>query len=135
MTLAHDRLQRLARAQGEMLRALEAQLAQEERKAFALSATRAELDALTSEGDSDRLALLPAALRRMADAETRLKRTLMVVDSLRRQLLSAKSRQKALTAKARLLRQALERKQVEEEALESVLAAAAKASRKHDVLS
>jgi hypothetical protein len=104
------------------VKVLEARLVQRELAVAALSAARSELDKVASESDGVRLAFLPAALRGMVEADSQIRQALLDVEDLRRQLLSAKSRQKALTTRARQLHVALERKAGEQEALDTALA-------------
>ena len=70
-----------------------------------------------------------------ARAEADLNAVRMRLVEFRRELLSAKHREKALDTRARLLRSAIVRKLAEEEALETTLVMAAKASGKHEVIS
>jgi chromosome segregation ATPase len=125
----------LARAQGEMVKVLEAKVAQQEHVAASLSAARAELDRLASTAGAAGLAFMPVALRSLAAAEGELSTVNMSLDALRKDLLAAKGREKALENRARLLRSTMERKAAEENALETALVMAAKASGKHDVVS
>lgn len=132
MTGGQVRMLRLARAQGEMVKSLELRLAQAERRLAAISESRAELDRLAA--GTGGLAFLPAALRKLAAAEAELCEAVAACGEARKQLLAARVRQKTLDARARLLRQAHERKTGEGEMLETTLALGTKASGKQDVL-
>lgn len=127
-------MMRLAQAQGELVKSLEARFAQQERVVAALTASRAELDSLASSGGIGGLAFLPVALRNLAAAEAALSEANRKLEDVRKELLSAKGRHKALDTRARLLREASERKALEEDTLETALLMAAKASGKHDVV-
>ena len=69
------------------------------------------------------------------ETEAQLKTAMAKMDALRRQLLNAKGRQKAITTKERLMREVSVRKEDEESALETTLAMRAKVSGKPDVMS
>lgn len=127
-------MMRLARAQGEMVRSLEARLTQQERTVASLSALCAELDRLVSSGGSGGLAHFPGALRALAAEEAALREARMELDNIRSQLIAAKARHKSLDQRAKGLREAWERKTGEEEALEAALVMTAKASGKADVV-
>ena len=135
MTGGHARILRLARAQGEMVKALESKLAQQDRIVAALFAARGEFDRLASAAGAAGLAFLPMVLRSLATTEAELREVEMRLDGLRKDLLAAKSREKALEKRAKLLWSAMERKTVEEGALETALVMAAKASGKQDAVS
>lgn len=135
MTVGQARMTRLAQAQGQLVKRLEARLAQHERTLAALTAAWSELDGIASSGGSGRLAFLPQTLRSLATAEVAMRDAQIVLNDIRGQLLAAKARHKALDQRAKMLREAWERKSGEEDMLETVLLIAAKASGKHDVVS
>lgn len=134
MTVGQARMTRLAHAQGQMVKRLEARLAQHERTVATLAATWAELNRLASSGGSGRLAFLPQTLRSLAAAEVALRDARIELDDIRGQLLAAKARHKALDQRAKVLRDTWDRKVEGENVLETVLLMAAKASGKADVV-
>ena len=127
-------MMRLVRAQGDMVRNLEARLTQQELKVASLSALCAELDKLVSSGGLGGLAHFPGALRTLAAEEAALRDARVELDSTRNQLLAAKARHKALDQRFRLLRENWARKTLEQDALETALVMTAKASGKADVV-
>jgi hypothetical protein len=129
------RLQRLAQAQVAITKVLEARLVQQERQVAALSASRDELDAIASGSRTIDVAFLPSVLRNLFAMEKQLKEASYKMDEVRRQLLDAQSRQKAVAKRLRLAREAQERKEDEEDALEVAMAMCTKASGKPGVVS
>jgi hypothetical protein len=125
------RLARLVRAMGEMVSALEAKLVLGERRLARLSDMRSEIDSLASKAHP---ASLPSVLRSLTVLDAELKQVLIEVESLRRQLLEANGREKAISVRLRLLRDVAERKISEEQALETSLIMMAKASGKRGVV-
>lgn len=130
-----DRLARLAEAQGSMARAVEIKLAAAERAIALLLAARAEIESLAAAPAAAHMALLPPALRKLVDLDKRLASARAEADALRRQLIAARGREKAFGKLEKQLRDSLARKAAEEEALETALGMAAKASGKADVVS
>ena len=112
----------------------EAALLRCEREEAALTAARRELDTIAAELGEARPAFLPAALHRLAATEQLLLQAAAEVQEARRKLLSARGRQKSIAERQRLLRSAAERKTMEQDALETALTMAAKASGKDDVV-
>jgi hypothetical protein len=135
MTERWRRLMRMARAQDEVGKALEARLWREERRMKTILDESVEFDRLAASAATTVPAAVPALLRGLAATELRLKQLETETEDLRRALLSAKCRQKVLCSKQKQLREAVERRLGQEHALETALAMAAKASRKHGVLS
>lgn len=133
MTGGQKRLLRLAQAQSDMVKNLEARLAQHERRASTLSAARSELEGLAAGAGG--LQHLPHVLRKLVATEVEMNEVRVEIDALRGQLLTARSRQKSLDGRARLLGEAIERKSAELEALETALVMMAKASGKTGVVS
>jgi len=125
------RLARLVRAMGEVVSALEAKLVLGERRLAGLSVMRSEIDSLASKAHP---ASLPAVLRSLTVLDAELEQALIEVESLRRQLLEAKGREKVISVRLRLLRDEVERKVAEEQALEASLLMMAKASGKRGVV-
>lgn len=134
MTGKPKRLKRLARAQGELVKVLEAGLLRAEQKAAAHSATQAQLDAMAVKAGQTQPAMLPALLRSLSATESQVKQARLDVESIQQRLLAAKSREKAIAARAKLFGEAEMRKAGEEEALETTLAMGAKASGKGRVV-
>ena len=134
MTSRTQRLARLLRAQGEVVKIREAELLRCERSQAALSATRGELDAVTTELAQARPAFLPAALHRLVETDQLLLKARAEVEAARQELLAAKGRQKSIAGRERMVRSAAERKAAEGDALEQALIMAAKASGKDDVV-
>lgn len=112
----------------------EAELLRCERRLAAFTAARGELDAAATGLAQARPAFLPAALHRLAEADQLLMMAGAEVEEVRQKLLAAKGRQKSIAGRERMLRSAVERKAAEEDALESALIMAAKASGKDDVV-
>jgi chromosome segregation ATPase len=128
------RLLRLARAQAEMVKALESKLAQEERSIAVISRKSAEIDTLATGAGAINPASLPAMLRSLASLDSELKQITMEADRLKRQLLEAKGREKVISTRLKLLRDSAERKMTEEQAMETTLVLMAKASGKRGVV-
>ena len=84
--------------------------------------------------DARHLVFHAAGLRRLADAEAAFAASRADADRIRRELLAARGREKALSARAALFRSRKARKAGESEALEVSLNMSAKASRKTGVL-
>jgi hypothetical protein len=129
-----QRLKRLARAQEELVKVLEAGLLRAEQQSAAHSAAQAQLDAMAVKAGLTQPALLPALLRGLAAAEAQVRQARLEVESIQHRLLAAKSREKAISSKAKLLGDGELRKAGEEEALETSLAMGAKASGKGRVV-
>lgn len=132
---APERLARLAEAQGAMAGAVEIRLAAAERTIALLLAARSEIENLVAAPGEAHMAFLPPALRKLVDLDLRLASARAEADSIRRQLIAARAREKAFGKLERQLRGSLARKAAEEEALETALSMAAKASGKADVVS
>ena len=130
-----ERLARLGGAQGGMARAVEMKLAGAERAIGLLLAARGEIEALAAAPAQAHMAFLPVALRKLAELDARLASARAEAEAFRRQLMAARAREKAFAKRERQLRDALARKAGEEDALETALSMAAKASGKPDVLS
>jgi hypothetical protein len=128
------RLARLARAQGEMMKVLEAKLAREERRIAVVSSKRAQIDILATRAGAYQPASLPMMLRSLAGLESQLKQIMMEADRLRRQLLEAKVREKVISDRLTLIRDSAERKVLEEQSMETTLVLMAKASGKGGVV-
>lgn len=124
------RMARLARSENELARSLEARFIAEDQKARSLQASVDELVRITNAAPLSHLPFHGTALKRLADAETGLKECRARAESIRGDFISARARAKALIAKAAFLSLASERKILEEEALETTIAMAAKASGK-----
>jgi hypothetical protein len=129
-----ERLRRLARAQGELVKVLEAGLLRAEQQAAAQSAAQAQLDAMAVKAGQAQPALLPALLRSLSAAESQVKQARREVERVQQRLLAAKGREKAIASRAKRLGDGELRKAGEEEALETALAMGAKASRKGGVV-
>ncbi len=128
-----DRLARLGEAQAAMAKAIEMKLAAQEGAISLLLAARAEIAGLATTAAGMHMAFVPAALRRMADLDADLASARAEADSLRRRLIDARGREKGFGKRERQLREALARKAVEEQAVETSLSMGAKASGKPDV--
>lgn len=134
MSAKTDRLLRLARAQAAMVKVHEAGLMRAEQRLHALSTERRELDAMAVKAAASQPSLLPSLLRSLAAAEEEERRTRAGMEALQKKLLTARSREDAVTSRANVLGQAEARKSGEEEALETALLMRAKASGKGGVV-
>jgi hypothetical protein len=130
-----QRLQRLARAQGELVKALEMKALRAEREVATLSAARRELDELATRAGHSQPSLLPSLLRNLSATESSLENAQSVVKNLRDRMREAKSREDAMERRAGHSSQTHLRKRGEEDARETALLMSRKASRKGDVLS
>ena len=92
--------------------------------------TQVVIDILDGKVQPKQTVQIEELVKRLADAETGLKECRARAESIRGDFISARARAKALIAKAALLSLASERKILEEEALETTIAMAAKASGK-----
>lgn len=135
MTQQLQRLERLMRAQEKLMKGLEERLAREERTIAALQQGWMEMNRFADSAVTADPASLPALLRHLAAAELTLKKKQLETDDLRRELLSARAREKISSVKVRQLREARERQVTEAALLETALAMAAKGSRKRSVVS
>ena len=117
------------------MKALEARLAGEERRAAELSFSKMEIEGMASRVGAIHPASVPVMLRRIAMLDLQLKKIVAERDDLRQKLLVARGRQKVITARWKLLRDSAERKAAEEQALETALVMGAKVSGKGDVVS
>jgi hypothetical protein len=129
-----QRLKRLARAQGELVKVLEAGLLRAEQQAAAHSAAQSQLDAMAVKAGQTQPALLPALLRSLSATEAQVKQSRLDVEKVQQRLLAAKGREKAISSRAKSLGDGELRKAGEEEALETTLAMNAKASGKGRVV-
>ncbi len=134
MTINPERLRRLARAQGELVKMLETTLLRAEHKSAALQAEQAQLDSMAATAGQTQPALLPALLRSLAATGQQMRLAETEVEKTRNSLLAAKSREKAMTGRAKRLEDVELRKSIEEEALDTALAMGAKASGKGGVV-
>jgi hypothetical protein len=135
MTQQLQRLERLMRAQGKLMKGLEERLMREERTIASLQQGWMEMNRFADSAVTVDPASLPALLRRLAAAELTLKKKQLETDDLRRELLSARAREKIVSERVRQLREARERQVTEASLLETALAMAAKVSRKRSVVS
>lgn len=129
-----QRLMRIARAQGALSGALELRLAAEERKLSALEADRISLLALMERDTGVALSIRSQALQRTVAMEAGIVAARASVTELQRQLLMARGREKSMVRRARALEAALTRMAEQLSIQETVQTAAAKASRKTDVV-
>ena len=129
-----DRLNRLALAQGKLVKALEMEVQRAEQRSLALAAAGKQLDEMAVKAGTEQPSLMPSLLRCLADAETDARRARADVATLQQRLLSAKFREDAISSRAKMQREAHVRKAAEEDVLETVLLMGAKASGKRDVL-
>lgn len=129
-----ERLSRLSTAQGELAGLLEAKLAREEMRVRSLRTSINELSVSMGSIEASLLIFHAAALKRLADTEAILAACQGEIDATRWQLLAARGREKAFSAKASRLRVAEERKRLDDEGLEAALRMAAKASGKTGVV-
>jgi hypothetical protein len=86
-------------------------------------------------GGAERLLISSAALRRLASTDLQLMQARKHAELARRELVEAKGRLKALSKMAKQYQQALDRKEGEEQMLETALVMWTKVSGKHDVMS
>lgn len=134
MSSKADRLTRLARAQGNLVKVLEMQVLKAEQRSLALTTEGRELDAMAVKAVTEQPSLIPKLLRCLSDAESNAKQARSAVDTLRQRLLLAKFREEAISGRAMILKEAQERKATEVDTLETALLIGAKASGKRDVL-
>lgn len=130
MSGSSDRLSRLATAQGVLGGLLEARLAQQELRVRSFHILIEQLSRALEGADTSMLVFHAAGLTRLADAEGMLTVCKTEAEKIRSELLTARSREKAFSAKAKLLAVAEQRKEQEEASLEAALHMAAKVSGK-----
>lgn len=125
---------RLARTQNDLAALHEARLLAAEARIASLRAERSEIASLSQSAHALQLGLAPMALRKMAEIDESLQETSSEAEAMRQRLVAARTRQKAFSAKATLLTQAMERKSEADDALEAALGMVAKACGKQGVV-
>ncbi len=135
MTASLRRLQRLAHAQSELVKALEAALGRAERRAALISADRLELDTMSSAAGRTNPAIVPAMLQRLLAVQMEERQSQAAIETIRQKLLAAKIPEKALSERSASQRQVLQRAADDDDALETTLAMMTKASGKGGVVS
>lgn len=128
------RLQRLAVAQGKMVKILEASLVQKSTRRAVLEGAIAEIDRLATIAGTVDAASTPAILRNLAARDVELKNVLEEAGSIRERLLSARAREKISSAAFKQARDSAERKSEEEQAQEAASTVGPKASGKGRVV-
>jgi hypothetical protein len=125
---------RMAAAQAELIRLLETKLSRLEQQAVSLRSLIDALSASMVSIGSDFPAFHATSLCRLAERHALHAACRTEAEIIRRELIAARSREKALSAKALHLRRNEERKAQEAEALEAALSMGRKACRKAAVL-
>jgi len=128
------RLQRLVRAQFELLRLLEAGIAAERRREDELGQTRADTLAASERISKEGLAFYAATLRRLAELDRSMAGSRAARRELFARLLSVRGRQEASQRRLDTLLEAHNRKMLMEETTETVLTLQEKATGKRGVV-